>query len=136
MKFADVKVGDQVVVDPPGRGTGCRTICQVEKVTATQFQAGGYRFGKRSGWQIGGDEWYPATVKTATPALIKAVELEQRYANAQNALRRRIASLEALWREIDRNHDCHKWAGTLEKALPNLTAAAEVLKVCQTEAEI
>lgn len=135
MSFADVKIGDQVIVNPPSYGTRCRKVCQVEKVTATQFAADGYRFTKSNGWQIGGDQWHPATVKAATPELIKEVHLERRYKAAQNALRQRLASLETLWREIDRNHDCHKWAATLEKALPHLTATAEVLKLRQAESE-
>ena len=134
MRFGDVSVGDFVVVDPPGRGT-CRKICQVEKVTATQFTAGGYRFSKRNGREIGGDSYYPAIVKTATLELIKQVELEQRYVKARNALRQQMNSLDTLWREIDRNHDSFKWAGTLEKALPHLTAAVETLKVRQMEVE-
>jgi hypothetical protein len=134
VNFGDVSIGDFVVVDPPSRGA-CRKICQVEKVTATQFTAGGYRFNKRNGWQIGGDSYYAATVKTATPELIKQVELEQRYSNAQARLRQKLNTLETLWREIDRNHDSHQWAATLEKALPHLTAAVEALKVRQEEAQ-
>ena len=133
MRFADVKVGDQVIVDPPGYGSARRVICQVEKVTATQFTAGGYRFTKGNGRQIGRDSYHSATVRHATPELVERVNLEQRYGNAQARLRQKLNSLDTLWREIDRNHDSHKWAATLEKALPHLTAAAEVLKLRQME---
>ena len=133
MTFADVKVGDQVIIDPPGFRARCRRICKVEKVTATQCTASGYRFSKSNGWQIGGDKWRPAYVKAATPELIKEVQLDQRYKAAQNALRQRITKVELLCGEIDQNHDCHKWTATLEEALIHLTAAADVLNACQTE---
>jgi len=127
MIFADVKVGDQVIVDPPAPGR--RIVCHVERVTATQFTAGGYRFTKNNGWQLGGDAWHFATVKHATPELIAIVQLEQRYGDARAKLRQKLNSLDTLWREIDRSHDSHKWAAALEKALPHLEAAAEALKV-------
>lgn len=134
MSFKDVSVDDQVVVTMPGPARR-KNICHVEKVTATQFTAGGYRFNKRNGWEIGGDSYYSVTVEKATPELIKQVELEQHYTNARDALRRRLDSLDILWREIDRNHDSFKWAGTFEKALPHLTAAVETLKLRQVEIE-
>jgi len=127
MKFADVKVGDQVIVNPPR--SGCRIVCHVERVTATQFTAGGYRFTKSNGWQVGGVDYYIATVDHTTPELIAIVLLEQRYSDARAELRRKLNSLDTLSREADRNHDSHKWAATLEKALPHLEAAAEALKV-------
>jgi len=126
MRFDDVKVDDQVIVDPPG--SGCKIVCHVERVTAKQFTAGGYRFTK-GGNQVGGDAWYFAMVDYATPELIAIVLLEQRYSVARAELRRKLNSLDTLLREIDRNHDSYKWAATLEKALPHLTAAAEVLKL-------
>lgn len=132
MRFADVKVGDQVIVDPPG--SGHRIVCQVARVTATQFTAGGYRFTK-GGSHVGSDSWHFATVKHATPELVAIVQLEQRYGNAQAKLRQKLNSIDALWREIDRNHDSHKWAATLEKALPHLAAATEVLKLRRMESE-
>lgn len=133
MSFADVKVGDEVIIAPPGYGRSRRSVCKVERVTATQFTAGGYRFRKNSGWQIGGDTYHSARARHATPELIQAVQLEQRYGNAQAKLRQKLTSLDTLWREIDRNHDSHKWAATLEQALPHLTAAAEALKLRQVE---
>ena len=97
MRFADVKVGDQVVVGPPGRGTGCRTICQVEKVTATQFQAGGYRFGKSSGRQIGGDEWYPATVDLLERRRPAPVPVSERLPDASDPGECRMPDGDCWW---------------------------------------
>lgn len=130
MKWADVKVGDQVIINSHARlRLGRRIICQVERVTATQFIADGYRFRKSDGWQVNGDDCHSSWASVATPESIKIVQSEQRYGNAQDNLRRQLNSLDTLWREIDRNHDSYKWAATLEKALLHLTAAAEVLKV-------
>lgn len=136
MSFADVKVGDQVVIQPPSCRAGRSKICQVERVTATQFTAGGYRFSKGNGRQIGCAVYSSATVRHSTLELIEAVRIEHRYRNAQAKLRQKLNSLDTLWREIDRNHDRHTWAATLEKALPYLTSAAEVLKVQQEDREV
>lgn len=132
--FTEVKVGDQVIVSAPGRGSK-RSIAVVERVTATQFTAGGYRFTKR-GWQVGGDNYHPAVADIATPEKIRLVEKEQRYHTAQNELRINLNSIDTLWREIDRNHDSHNWAATLEAALPHLRTAIEVLKVRQEDLNV
>lgn len=126
-RFDDIKVGDQVIISPGSFGKRCRKLVTVERVTATQFVAGGCRFTKR-GWEVGGDIYHATTADVATPDLIQQVEAEQRYCNARDELRRKMNSIETLWREIDRNHDSHKWAATLEAALPHLTAAVEALK--------
>lgn len=130
-KFDDIKVGDQVIVKPSGYGRNWY-LATVERVTATQFVADRCRFTKR-GWEVGRTGSHAARADVATPELIQQVQAEQRYRNAQNELRRKLDSVETLWREIDRNHDSHKWAATLEAALPHLTAAVEVLKLRQTE---
>lgn len=129
-KFDDIKVGDQVIVKTGGYASGYSGnwyLATVERVTATQFVADGYRFTKR-GWEVGRTGSYAARADVATPELIQRVEVEQRYRKAQDELRRKLDSVETLWREIDRNHDSYKWAATLEAALPHLTAAVEVLK--------
>jgi hypothetical protein len=99
-------------------------------VTATQFTAGGYRFTKR-GRQVGGDTYHPARVDIATPHLIQLVQQQQSYDVAQNELRRKLITIGELRLEIDRKHNSHKWAATLDAALPHLTAAVEILKVRQ-----
>lgn len=125
-QFDDIKVGDQVIVNPHGYGRN-RYLATVERVTATQFVADGCRFTKR-GWKVCHSTYLSARADVATPELIQQVQVEQRYRKAQDELRRKLDSVETLWREIDRNHDSHKWAATLEAALPHLTAAVEVLK--------
>ena len=131
-KFDDIKVGDQVIINPGGFGRDRLRLAAVERVTATQFVAGGCRFTKR-GWEVSRTGSYAARADVATPELIQQVQVEQRYRKAQDELRRKLNSIETLWREIDRNHDSHKWAATLEAALPHLTAAVEVLKLRQME---
>ena len=126
-KFDDIKVGDQVIISSGSFGKRCRKLVTVERVTATQFVAGGCRFTKR-GCEVGGDIYYATIANVATPDLIQQVEAEQRYCNARDELRRKMNSIETLWREIDRNHDSHKWAATLGTALPYLRGAVEVLK--------
>ena len=126
-KFDDIKVGDQVIISPGSFGKRCRKLVTVERVTATQFVADGCRFTKR-GWKVGDSTYLGARANVATPKLIQQVQVEQRYRKAQDKLRRKLDSVETLWREIDRNHDSHKWAATLETALPHLTAAVEVLR--------
>ena len=125
-RFDDIKVGDQVIISPHGYGRN-RYLATVERVTATQFVADGCRFTKR-GWKVGSITRHDARANVATPKLIQQVQVEQRYRKAQDKLRRKLDSVETLWREIDRNHDSYKWAATLEAALPHLTAAVEVLK--------
>ena len=134
-KFDDIKVGDQVIIKPGGYASGYSRnwyLVTVQRVTATQFVADGCRFTK-GGWKVGGSTYHAARADVATPELIQRVEAEQLYRKAQNELRRKLNSVETLWREIDRNHDSCKWAATLEAALPHLTAAVEVLKLRQME---
>lgn len=130
-KFDDIKVGDQVIVKSHGYGR-IRYLATVERVTATQFVADGCRFTK-GGRKVGSITCHDARADVATPELIQQVQVEQRYRKAQDELRRKLNSVETLWREIDLNHDSYKWATTLEAALPHLTAAVEVLKLRQTE---
>lgn len=127
--FTDIKIGDQVIVSSAGYSSK-RIIATVERVTATQFTAGGYRFTKR-GHQVGGDTYHPARADIATPHLIRLVQQEQSYDVAQNELRRKLITIGELRLEIDRKHDSHKWTATLDAALPHLTAAVEILKVRQ-----
>lgn len=126
-KFDDIKVGDQVIISPGSFGKRCRKLATVERVTATQFVAGGCRFTKR-GRKVGSITRHDARADVATPELIQQIEAEQRYCNARDELCRKMNSIETLWREIDRNHDSRKWAATLETALPYLRGAVEVLK--------
>lgn len=133
MRFKDIKVGDQVIVKPPGSSSQrFQRLEEVTRVTATQFVAGGYRFTKY-GCQVGGDGWWHARADLATPSAIAAVKAEIRYETAKDRLRQQLQSIDTLWREIDRNHDRIKWACTLETASATLSQAVERLKLRQTE---
>lgn len=129
--FDEIKVGDQVIINAGGYKNR-RRLATVERVTATQFVAGGCRFTKR-GWEVGGNTYHSASANAATPELVKQVEAEQRYRKALQQLQGRIGTIGDLWREIDRSYDSCKWAATLEAAALHLEAAVEQLKVRQTE---
>ena len=128
--FEGIKVGDKVIVDPPNSpmSNSPRYVAKVEHVTRTQFVAGGYRFRKDSGSHIGGDGWYSAHVYHLTPELLAAVEMERRYYKAHEHLIRLRYQLETVTREINRTHDKHHLAETMEAAAADVTAAVAKLK--------
>jgi hypothetical protein len=125
--FEDVNVGDEVVIRPPQTRFPME-IARVERTTRTQFVAGGYRFRKDSGAQIGGDGWRFAHVYHPNLELLAKVKAEHRYLRAANNARQLRVQVETLLREIDRNPHPHHWAATLEAATEHLTAAVEQLK--------
>lgn len=65
--FEEIKVGDKIVLDTLSKGFGRRKhplkIETVTKVTTTQITAGGVRFLKRNGHQIG-DSYTYLVIKT------------------------------------------------------------------------
>jgi hypothetical protein len=124
--FDEIKVGDQVIIRAGGRSVRASTVAIVERVITTQFTAGGHRFTK-NGHEVGGDTYWSASVELATPESIANAQAEQRYRVAQGQLRKKLNSIEALWRVIDRGHDSHEWAAMLEAALPHLQSAVEAL---------
>ena len=128
--FEGVKVGDEMVIDPPRSNMSNRPryVAKVEHVTRTQFIVGGYRFRKSSGWQVGGDTWSFATAHCPTPELLAAVNAENRYVNARQQLYKLRIQLETLTREIDRTHDKHQLAETMEAAAADVTAAVARLQ--------
>ena len=132
--FDGIKVGDKVVIDPPRSNMSNRPryVAKVEHVTRTQFVVGGYRFRKSSGWQVGGDTWNFATAHCPTPELLAAVSAENRYVNARQELSKLRIQLETLTREIDRTHDKHRLAETMEAAAANVAAAITKLREALT----
>jgi hypothetical protein len=68
------KIGDKVLIDSNRYGRqDPHKLATVEKVTKTQFTAGGIRFkpwGGDSGREIGGDRWYSKVCHIATPERI------------------------------------------------------------------
>ena len=111
MRFLDIKVGDQVIIDG-------NVIAQVERVTKTQFTANGRRFLRKGGYEYGGDYWHP---KKATPATSEQLEIatrrmeEDRICSTANRLLSRLGTiLQAIGR---------KNPGGVVAAIPHLEAA-------------
>jgi hypothetical protein len=96
--FDDIKEGDQVVL-PEHRlgGTDGGKVLVVEKVTKTQFVAGGKRFLKNGGRQVGtrSDPWHsaPCAVR-ATLESIAQVQEANAFWEADNRARRLANLLE------------------------------------------
>ena len=128
--FEGVKVGDEMVIDPPNSrmSNSPRYVAKVEHVTRTQFVVGGCRFRKDSGSYIGGDRWHFAHVYHSTPELLAAVTMEHRYFNAHENLIKLRNSLETVTREIDRIRDKHQLAETMEAAAADMAAAIAKLQ--------
>lgn len=133
-KFTDVQVGDQVVI-LPSAWRRIRSLATVERVTATQFVVGPYRFTK-SGHHVGADNLGGALVQPATPELITEVEAEQRLEAAFEKLRTLGKSIEARQIEIQRDHRAAiGWTASIESALPHLQSALDALTVRQLEVQ-
>lgn len=126
-RFTDVQVGDQVVISPPGFGRRSRSLATVERVTATQFVAGGYRFTRR-GHQVGGDTYSSAYVQPATPELITEVEAEQRFEVALERLHKFVRQIANRRIEIQSDRRAAiRWTARIESALPHLQSAVDAL---------
>lgn len=125
--FEGVKVGDEVVIDPPHFNMP-RYVAKVERVTKTQFITSGYRFNKNSGRQVSSDPWNYANAYHPTLGLLAAVSAENRYAMARRKLANLRNQLETVIREIDHTHDKHQLAETMEAAAADVTAAVAKLQ--------
>ena len=128
--FDDIKVGDEVVIDPPNSrmSSSPRYVAKVEHVTRTQFVAGGYRFRKDSGSHIGGDGWHNAHVYHLTPELLAVVNTERRYFAASAKLYQLRKQLEVVTSEINRTRDRYQLAETMEAAAADVAAAVAKLR--------
>jgi hypothetical protein len=128
--FEGVKVGDELVIDPPNSRMSNRPryVAKVERVTRTQFVVGGYRFRKDSGSFIGGDGWHFAHVYHLTPELLAEVGAELRYFAAYEKLYQLRERLRVVAIEINRTHDKHQLAETMEAAAADLAAAIAKLQ--------
>ena len=86
--FEGIKVGDEVIIDPPRSNMSNRPryATKVEHVTRTQFVASGYRFNKNSGRQVSSDPWNYAKDYHPPLDLLAAVSAENRYAMARRKL--------------------------------------------------
>ena len=112
MRFLDIKVGDQVIIDG-------KVIAQVERVTKTQFTANGRRFLRNCGWQVGGSKWHFKAAEPATPELLEKVKRRMEQARIYGIADRLLNQLTTLLRSIDRNET----PGDIAAAIPHLKAA-------------
>lgn len=122
--FENIKEGDKVVIQPPSRYWP-RYVTTVLRVTPTQFKVSRYTFRKKDGRCIGD---YGARVYQATPELLAEIRAEQRFINAYENLVKLRNRLETVTREINRTHDKHQLAGTLEAAAADVVAAVTKLQ--------
>ena len=116
MRFPDIKVGDQVIIDG-------RVIAQVERVTKTQFTANGRRFMRKGGYEYGGDYWHPQKAVPATPEQLEVATRrmeEDRMCSTANSLLIRLGTiLQAIGR---------KNPSGVAAAIPHLEAALAAMR--------
>lgn len=122
--FDGIKVGDEVVIQPPSRYWP-RYVATVLRVTPTQFKVSRYTFRKKDRRCIGD---YGARVYQATPELLAEVRAEQRFINAHENLVKLRNQLETVTREIDSTHDKHQLAEAMEAAAADVVAAVAKLR--------
>ena len=130
--FSEIKLGDQVVISS-GAWSDCRRVATVERVTATQFVAGGKRFTK-AGYEVGGDTYHGARVRIATDQLIAEVEAEQAF----DAAIKKFCKLENMIQtrriEICRQPRPLQLMANIESALLHLQSALDALNAQLGEA--
>ncbi len=100
--FNDIAVGDQVIVRSGSYGERRDYVRTVERVTATQFTAGGRRFTKR-GWQVGGLGHWDAEAEPATPERIAKVTAQTKLRNAAATALGQSQAITARLQEIARD---------------------------------
>lgn len=124
--FENIKEGDKVVIRPPSRYWR-RYVATVLRVTPTQFKVSIYTFRKKDGRCIGD---CGARVYQATPELLAEIRAEQRFISAYENLVKLRNRLETVTREIniDRTHDKHQLAETMEAAAADVAAAVAKLQ--------
>lgn len=77
----DVQVGDWVLIETPrGFGKFSRRVAQVERVTKTQFHAGGYNWTLRCGKRVGEDGFQASRVDPITPEQAERIIAAQKHA--------------------------------------------------------
>lgn len=120
MMFADIKVGDEVVIDR-------KIIAKVERITKTQFTANGRRFLRNSGFEHGGDYWHPKLAQPATPETLKEAERKikmTRICNKANYLLNELAEhLQLIHGDIHGERIAHVAA-----SIPHLWAALAAMR--------
>ena len=132
MKFDDVKVGDQVIIPRGNHGT----LATVEKVTKTQFTAGGVRFMKADGAEYGTrlDVWslHSPWARQATPEAIAALEILNAYDKSFDCAARLAKIVQTRQHNLNRRTratEQHQQATELLNQIsPLLQQVADILK--------
>ena len=125
----NVKVGDQVVISNRSNGL---SVANVERVTKTQFVAGGRRYTK-CGREVGADTWSSSYARKPTPELLNRAQSEQRYDKALNTLRRLENMIETQRIAINHQHNRYQHTEQIEAALEHMRAAVNCLCLDQEE---
>lgn len=131
-RFSDIQLGDQVVIGSRSAFSDGRRVATVERVTATQFVAGGIRFTK-NGYEVGGDTYNSARVCIATDQLIAEVEAAQAFDAAIGKFRRLENMIQTRRIEISRQPQPLQLMANIESALPHLQSALDALNAQQGE---
>ena len=85
MKFDDIQVGDQVIIPRGNHGV----VATVERVTKTQFIAGGERFMKDGAkYGTSADIWHSRYARHATPEAVDRLNILNRYDKFYNFVNR------------------------------------------------
>jgi hypothetical protein len=129
-RFSDIKLGDQVVIGARSAWSDRRRVATVERVTATQFVAGGIRFTK-NGYEVGGDTYHRGHARIATDQLIAEVEAEQAFNAAIGKLRRLENMIQTRRLEICRQPRPLQLMANIENALLHLQSALDALNAQQ-----
>lgn len=102
--FEEIKEGDRIVIDKGGRGFERITktllvIAPVTKVTKTQITAGGLRFSRHDGWEIGPEMRHKARIRDNGKSWGEGRLMTPEEAEAEN---------EKVKRELDRKALAHR----------------------------
>ncbi len=131
MKFPDLKPGDQVIL--PGDYGSRGVVATVERVTKTQFTAGGARWTRSDGAQVGSsrDSWHSHYAWPATPERIAACDSDLRLRKAFTRCSRHLNRLSTATREQHREatavSDMLQVAARLEQVALHLEQAIQAL---------
>jgi hypothetical protein len=109
-----------------------RRVATVERVTATQFVAGGIRF-TRNGWEVGGHTYNRAHVSMATDELIAQVEAAQAFDAAIGKFRKLENMIQTRRIEISRQPRPLQLTANIKSALLHLQSALDALNAQQGE---
>jgi len=135
-RFSEIQLGDQVVIGSCNAWSDSRRVATVERVTATQFVAGGIRFTKY-GWKVGGHTYNSERVNMATDGLIAQVEAAQAFDAAIGKFRKLENMIQTRRIEISGQRLLQtrplQLIANIERALPHLQSALDALNVQQGE---